>query len=172
MEHLGRGTVTLLIALLLSACTGARVISPFGALTGSEGYPRVDGPHNGIDVAGLVGTPVLAVAEGTIVMALEEARACGTMVRIRHLPFNYESTYCHLSEITMRDGAVRRGDMIGRIGTTGRRPGPGYEHVHLNMKDPSRSDIDPEKVIVGCFDPKQTYPADRFVATYPVPCKN
>jgi murein DD-endopeptidase MepM/ murein hydrolase activator NlpD len=107
-----------------------------------------------------------------IVITLEEAGSCGTMVRIRHSPFDYESTYCHLSEITMGEGAVRRGDMIGRIGTTGRRPGPGYEHVHLRMKDASRSDIDPEKVIVGCFDPKRPYPKEQFVETYPVPCKN
>jgi murein DD-endopeptidase MepM/ murein hydrolase activator NlpD len=68
-------------ALLLAGCfSGPRILSSFGDAKGPEGYFRRDGPHKGIDVAGMIGSPVLAVADGNIVMASEGTDSYGTML--------------------------------------------------------------------------------------------
>jgi murein DD-endopeptidase MepM/ murein hydrolase activator NlpD len=161
-----------LLILLLPGCTGARVISDFGSLYGPEGYPRIDGPHNGIDVAGVVGAPVLAIADGIVVIANEDAyNSCGTMVRIRHRS-GYSSTYCHLLDITVAsDSKVKRGDTIGHLGTSGRRAGLGFEHVHLSITQ-NGSHVDPAKIQEGCFEPGKVHQADHLGFTFPVQCKD
>jgi hypothetical protein len=74
----------------------------------------------------------------------------------------YQSTrYCHLSEQTVAQGArVRRGDVIGRIGTTGwnRQPNTatGFRARALGAADREY----------------ESYPTERLVLTYPVRCKN
>jgi murein DD-endopeptidase MepM/ murein hydrolase activator NlpD len=171
MNATGRALM-LTVTLFLAGCFGgARIISSFGDFRGPEGYPRSDGPHNGIDVAGMVGTPVLAVADGSISYAGENDGACGTIVVLRH-SFGYESVYCHLSDFTKSQGEVTRGEVIGHIGTSGRRPGGGFEHVHLGLRSLDRQYVDPEKVTDGCFEPGKNYPTDRLVLTFPVQCKN
>jgi murein DD-endopeptidase MepM/ murein hydrolase activator NlpD len=73
--------VMLKTALLLAGCfSGPRILSSFGDAKGPEGYFRRDGPHKGIDVAGMIGSPVLAVADGNIVMASEGTDSYGTML--------------------------------------------------------------------------------------------
>jgi murein DD-endopeptidase MepM/ murein hydrolase activator NlpD len=57
------GSALLIFVAVLSGCAGGpRIISAFGDLRGPEGFPRVDGPHAGVDIAGSVGEPVLAGA--------------------------------------------------------------------------------------------------------------
>ena len=164
--------VTLTAALLMSAgCFGgARIISSFGDSRGPEGYPRTDGPHNGIDVAGLVGQPVLAAADGVIGLAKEDHGSCGTIVLIHHAG-PYHTVYCHLQDITKSSGSVSRGEVIGHLGTTGMKAGRGFEHVHLILRE-NGVPIDPMTKMVGCFDPQKTYSTDHLVLTYPVACKN
>lgn len=171
------GTVRALMltaTLLLAGCfSGPRIISSFGDAKGAEGYFRRDGPHKGIDVAGMVGSPVLAVADGNIVMAEEGSDSCGTIVVIRHSSFGYDSIYCHLQDFTKSFGSVERGEVIGHVGTSGQRPGDGFEHVHLGIRDNNREMVDPDKLMSGCFEPsKTTYPSEGRVFTYPVPCRN
>ncbi len=163
--------VTLTAALLMSAgCSGgAHIISPFGSGYGAEGYPRVDGPHNGIDVAGMVGEPVLAAADGSISFAQEKFGNCGTVVMIRH-DDGFQTMYCHLRDFVKDSGAVRRGEVIGHLGTTGRAPGRGYEHVHFSLKSYGTF-IDPMTKISGCFEAGKVYP-EQLTLTYPVQCKN
>lgn len=112
-------------ALLLAGCfSGPRILSSFGDAKGPEGYFRRDGPHKGIDVAGMIGSPVLAVADGNIVMASEGTDSYGTIVVIRHYSFGYDSIYCHLRDFTKSFGeAVKRGELIGHVGKTGQRAG-------------------------------------------------
>lgn len=171
MNETGRA-LALAGSLLLAGCFGgARIISSFGDSRGPEGYPRSDGPHQGIDVAGMVGTRVLAVADGFISYAGENDGACGTIVVVRH-SFGYESVYCHLSDFAKSQGEVTRGEVIGHLGTSGQRPGVGFEHVHLGLRSLDRQYVDPEKITDGCFEPGKKYPTDRRVLTFPVPRKN
>lgn len=178
------GLGLILLALLLSACaSGARVLSGFGDLRDGEGKPR-GRPHSGVDVWGNRGDPVLAGASGDVVSIGDEPSGlsyptCGKYVVIQHDVPNAliapRTTYCHFSSISVKLGDfVKRGDRIGTIGTTGWRSQPtttGYEHVHWELMT-GRGMVDPLPLTVGCFDPKQAYPTDRLVLTYPVECKN
>ena len=161
--------IAALVLVLLSADAGAqpRILSPFGATTGPEGYPRREGPHQGIDLAAAVGTPVIAPADGTVNRLIRD-NLCGNGLVVSHgAP---ATVYCHLSEISVRAGQpVRRGDALGRTGTTGLSPGAGFEHLHFELRDgPTR--LDPLPFLVGCFTASKSFPADRLVLTYPLPC--
>ncbi|HTT76285.1 MAG TPA: peptidoglycan DD-metalloendopeptidase family protein [Candidatus Binataceae bacterium] len=89
-------------------------------------------PHYGIDLVARYGTPVKAVADGRI----EEAGWCGGLgrcVRIQH-EGGLVSIYGHLSEITggLEPGdAVKVGQVIGRLGTSGLSTGP---HLHFGLE--------------------------------------
>lgn len=147
-----------------------RILSGFGDWLGGEGYPRAEGLHRGLDVAGSRGTPVLAAADGRIVVATDNGDACGLIVVIDHRPHGYRTIYCHLSELSVKRGEdVKRGQPIGVIGMTGQRAWPRYEHVHWELRTGDRHE-DPVPRTTGCFDATRQYPADRLVLTYPVKC--
>jgi|GEM_PF-932878 len=87
--------------------------------------------HNGVDLAAPTGTPVHAVADGTVEMA-DWKNGLGRYVSIRHDDV-FESGYGHLSRISssLRPGSrVRQGQVIGYVGTTGMSTGP---HLHYVM---------------------------------------
>jgi len=80
-------------------------------------------PHTGADYATPVGTPVLAAADGTVVVA-KEMFFEGNAVFIDHGD-GLISMYFHLSEIKVQAGQeVKKGDALGRVGSTGRATGP------------------------------------------------
>jgi murein DD-endopeptidase MepM/ murein hydrolase activator NlpD len=80
-------------------------------------------PHMGIDYATPVGSPVLAVAEGTVVLA-EDMFYEGNAVFINH-GNGLISMYFHLADISVKPGdEVTRGHVLGRVGSTGRATGP------------------------------------------------
>lgn len=88
-------------------------------------------PHYGVDFAAPTGTPVRAVAAGKVEMASWHGGK-GRYVEIRHDSV-YESGYAHLSRIApgVRPGAaVRKGQVIGYVGSTGLATGP---HLHFEM---------------------------------------
>ena len=90
-------------------------------------------PHLGVDYGAPAGTPVIAVANGTVVSA-ERSGGSGNMVRLRHTN-GYETHYLHLSSFAkdMRRGArVVQGQMIGRVGSTGLSTGP---HLDFRMRN-------------------------------------
>lgn len=92
---------------------------------------RVSRPHLGVDFAAPVGTPVRAVASGSVAQS-GWAGQLGQCVRVGH-PKALESTYAHLSRIAagVREGAaVERGQVIGYVGSTGLATGP---HLHFAM---------------------------------------
>ena len=86
-------------------------------------------PHLGVDYGAPTGTPVVAVATGTVVSA-GRSRASGNMVRLRHTN-GYETYYLHLSAFAsgVRRGArVFQGQTIGRVGATGLATGPHLDY--------------------------------------------
>lgn len=163
-----------LVGVLTAPSEGPpRILAAFGDWLGGEGYPHV-GAHRGIDLSGPVGTDVLAAADGRVVVARDNRDLCGPIVGIVHEPEGYRTVYCHFSEIVVRPGdVVRRGQRIGSLGTTGQRSFPGYEHVHLEIqRSADINDLeDPMRRMAGCFDAAASYPTDRLVLTYPLPCR-
>ena len=163
-----------LVGVLTAPATGPpHILAAFGDWLGSEGYP-LPGPHRGIDLAGRIGTEVLAAADGRVVVARDNADVCGLIVGIVHEPDGYRTVYCHFEKIVVNTGdVVRRGQRIGSLGTTGQRAFPGYEHVHLEIqRSADINDLeDPMRRMAGCFDAAASYPTDRLVLTYPLPCR-
>ncbi|MDO6408631.1 murein DD-endopeptidase MepM [Pantoea phytobeneficialis] len=86
-------------------------------------------PHRGVDFALPIGTPVLAVGDGEVVVA-KNGGAAGNYVAIRH-GRQYMTRYMHLSKVLVKPGQkVKRGDRIALSGNTGRSTGP---HLHYEI---------------------------------------
>jgi murein DD-endopeptidase MepM/ murein hydrolase activator NlpD len=85
--------------------------------------------HAGLDFAAPVGTPILAAAGG-VVSAAEVNAAFGNMVVIDH-GNGLQTLYAHASRLDVRAGEiVRKGQQIGRVGSTGRSTG---SHLHFEV---------------------------------------
>ncbi|AKH89388.1 murein DD-endopeptidase MepM [Edwardsiella tarda] len=86
-------------------------------------------PHKGVDFAMPVGTPVLAVGDGEVVIA-KRSGAAGNYVVIRH-GRQYTTRFMHLKTILVKPGQkVKRGDRVALSGNTGRSTGP---HLHYEF---------------------------------------
>lgn len=85
--------------------------------------------HYGTDLAANTGTPITAFADGTIV-AQGDSDSFGKYVMIDH-PDGYRTLYAHCSELCMNCGAVKRGDIIALVGSTGAATGP---HLHFELE--------------------------------------
>lgn len=84
--------------------------------------------HTGVDISAGVGTPVHASADGIVAFA-EWSGAYGKLIVIRHGEF--QTYYAHLSRVGVVDGQqVRRGEIIGATGATGRVTSP---HLHYEV---------------------------------------
>jgi murein DD-endopeptidase MepM/ murein hydrolase activator NlpD len=95
-------------------------------------------PHSGVDISSPLGAPVRACNSGRVVLA-NDLYYAGKTVVIDH-GLGVFTLYCHFSKIIARRGEmVRKGDIIGEIGATGRVTGP---HLHWGVKV-SGSRIDP-----------------------------
>ena len=98
---------------------------------GSERYINgvYHGFHKGVDFAAPRGTPVKAVLSGEVIFA-GWMPLTGNTVVIDH-GWGLMSLYAHLSEVDVKRGQlVRRGEVIGKVGSTGRSTGP---HLHLGV---------------------------------------
>ncbi len=96
-------------------------------------------PHSGMDIAAKINTDVLAVADGEVLLA-ENFYLPGNMVAINH-GSGLITLYAHLNKITVKAGdAVKAGDLIGLVGSTGRVTGP---HLHWAVKL-NQASINPE----------------------------
>ncbi|WP_413739390.1 murein DD-endopeptidase MepM [Sodalis sp. RH14] len=86
-------------------------------------------PHRGVDFAMPVGTPVLAVGDGEVVVS-KNGDGAGNYVAIRH-GRQYTTRYMHLKKLLVKPGQkVKRGDRIALSGNTGRSTGP---HLHYEI---------------------------------------
>ncbi|QMU68880.1 peptidoglycan DD-metalloendopeptidase family protein [Streptacidiphilus sp. P02-A3a] len=125
--------------------TGAVVAPVGGRVTVSEAYgtpgPWLAGHHTGVDLAVAVGTPVHAVAAGTVVFA-SWGGDYGNLVKIRHADGDY-TLYAHLSRFDVRVGqTVGAGTTVGWSGATGNVTGP-HLHFEVDTTEQYGSDIDP-----------------------------
>jgi len=87
--------------------------------------------HTGIDFTAPIGTPLYATGDGVVERIKGKMSGYGKVVIINH-GYGYESLYAHMSKIIVRPGEkVKRGQVIGYVGNTGRSTGP---HVHYEIK--------------------------------------
>lgn len=107
---------------------GVRLTSDYGM----RWHPVLGGrrEHKGVDLAGPVGTPVRATADGVVGRA-DWYSSYGLFIALEH-GGDIETRYGHLSRLNVAAGQeVHKGDIIGYIGTTGRSTGP---HLHYEVR--------------------------------------
>lgn len=99
-----------------------RISGVYGSQRILNGEPRR--PHYGVDIAAPTGTDIVAPASGVITLAHDDMFYSGGTLLIDH-GLGVSSTYLHLSEILVSEGDnVSQGDVIARVGATGRATGP------------------------------------------------
>ncbi len=115
--------------LMRTPINGARLSSGFGMRKHPVlGYSKA---HRGVDFAAASGTPIMAAGSGIVEYAGWNG-SYGRYVRIRHNG-TYKTAYAHLSRISkgLSPGSrVSQGDVIGRVGSSGRSTGP---HLHYEI---------------------------------------
>jgi murein DD-endopeptidase MepM/ murein hydrolase activator NlpD len=95
--------------------------------------------HTGQDFAAPTGTPVHALADGTVIFASYDG-AYGNKIAIQHAG-GLVTWYAHLSAFEIKLGAkVAAGQLIGRVGSTGNTTGP---HLHLEIRPTADVPVDP-----------------------------
>ncbi|MBD3583366.1 peptidoglycan DD-metalloendopeptidase family protein [Flavobacterium selenitireducens] len=104
------------------------VASGFGYRT--DPFTKVRKFHAGMDFSAKSGTPIFATGDGVVQRADNTASGYGNHIVIRH-GYGYETLYGHLSKYKVRAGQrVKRGDIIGFVGSTGRSEAP---HLHYEV---------------------------------------
>ncbi len=92
--------------------------------------------HAGIDLSGPVGTPIYATADGVVTAAGWNSGGYGNLVKLDH-GRGIETRYGHLSSMVIQPGQrVTRGQLIGRMGSTGRSTG---SHLHYEVRIDDRA---------------------------------
>ncbi len=105
-----------------------QMASGFGYRT--DPFTKVRKFHEGMDFSAKTGTPIYATGDGVVARADNTASGYGNHIVIRH-GYGYETLYGHLSRYNCRAGqSVKRGDVIGYVGSTGRSEAP---HLHYEV---------------------------------------
>jgi len=105
------------------------IASPFGRRV--DPYTHRWKLHEGVDIAGRFGTPVVASADGAVASVDRDPAGYGRFVLLNH-GATVETLYGHLAQVIVQPGAaVRRGDVIAYMGSSGRSTGP---HVHYEVR--------------------------------------
>ncbi|HEX8364089.1 MAG TPA: M23 family metallopeptidase [Allosphingosinicella sp.] len=114
--------------------TGVNFTSGFGVR--SDPFRGSAAMHGGIDLAGPIGTPVYATADGIVGRAEWNSGGYGNLVEINHGQ-GIQTRYGHLSRLVARPGQrVRRGELVGLMGSTGRSTG---SHLHYEVRIDGRA---------------------------------
>lgn len=96
----------------------------------SDPFTKIRKFHAGMDFSARTGTPIYATGDGVVVAADNKMSGYGNRIVIRH-GFGYETLYGHMSKFKARAGQkVKRGDVIGYVGSTGRSEAP---HLHYEV---------------------------------------
>jgi murein DD-endopeptidase MepM/ murein hydrolase activator NlpD len=107
--------------------------------------------HAGLDFAAPQGTPVYATADGIVKLAGNTGDGYGNHVIINH-GYGYQTLYGHLFRIKARVGQkVKRGEVIGWVGSTGKSTGP---HLHYEVHKNGRP-LDPIYFFYNDLTPEQ-----------------
>jgi len=104
-----------------------------GATVGNRIHPyyKTVRMHTGIDFVAVLGTDVLAPADGVVVELTRSSRGSGNSIAIEH-DSGYTTVYAHLQDILVRKGQkVSRGSIIARVGNSGLSWAP---HLHYEIR--------------------------------------
>lgn len=124
------------IAFLSNPTQGGSITSYFG--------PRWGSTHSGMDIAKNMGDPVYAAFDGEVKESQYQGNY-GNKILLLH-EGNIETIYGHLSKYEVKAGdKVSRGQLIGRVGSTGRSTGP---HLHFEVRV-NGSPVDPRKYLIN-----------------------
>jgi murein DD-endopeptidase MepM/ murein hydrolase activator NlpD len=105
-----------------------RMASGFGYRT--DPFTKAQKMHEGMDFSASIGTPIYATGDGVVEQADNTASGYGNHIVIRH-GYGYKTLYGHLSKYNCKAGQqVKRGNVIGYVGSTGRSEGP---HLHYEV---------------------------------------
>jgi len=105
-----------------------RMASGFGYR--NDPFTKIRKFHYGMDFTAKTGTPIFATGDGTVIKADNSLSGYGNLIIINH-GFGYKSFYAHMSKFKARNGQkVKRGDIIGYVGSTGRSEAP---HLHYEV---------------------------------------
>ncbi len=117
----------------------------------SDPFTKARKKHFGMDFTAPRGTPIYATGDGKVVRADQRSSGFGKHIRIDH-GFGYISLYAHMSKYNVRRGQrVKRGDLIGFVGNTGRSQAP---HLHYEISKNGRK-INPINFYYGNLSPEE-----------------
>lgn len=119
--------------------------------------------HKGVDYTAPTGTPVLAVADGTVETAEYQNNGYGNLIVIKHHG-TYSSAYGHLSHFAAglrKDTRVRQGDTIGYVGQTGLATGP-HLHYEFRVND---EQVDPLTLALPTSTPLEDSQKRRYMSS-------
>ncbi|MEE4215523.1 MAG: peptidoglycan DD-metalloendopeptidase family protein [Bacteroidales bacterium] len=120
---------------------------------------RIRRPHHGVDYAAPVGTPVMAIGDGRVIMR-EYQSGSGRIVKIRHNSV-YTTAYMHLSSYGKGISVgsyVKQGDIIGYVGSSGLSTGPHLDFRFYKNGYP----VDPLRVEAPPVEPVSEENKERF----------
>jgi murein DD-endopeptidase MepM/ murein hydrolase activator NlpD len=126
-----------------------RVASGFGYRI--DPVYKIPKMHAGLDFTANTGTPIYATADGTVKESNFNTGGYGNHVVINH-GFGYETLYAHMVRIKAKRGqSVKRGEVIGWVGNTGKSTGP---HLHYEVHK-NGSPLDPVYFFYNDLTPEQ-----------------
>ncbi len=190
----------IMLLLVLTGCANM-FIQPYGYVSSDAELDRMDAKtvfipenapsishhnHEGIDIIGKRGTPIIAAASGVVLSSFYRP-LFGNRILINHGKDKNAhfilSRYVHLDKRLVKKGdKVIQGQQIGTMGSTGLLAG-GFPHLHFEIRTGVNPDLSSSKPlnphgfwmqgvgIVTCFDASKQWPDKQFRTTYPVPCK-
>lgn len=127
--EIGNGTTSGMAGgIVLGLPVEGYLTSDFGnrsdPFTGKPAY------HNGLDIGAKYGTPIIAAAEGKVIQASDKKNGYGKCVIIEHAS-GFRTMYAHASSLNVKVGQyVKAGQVIAKVGSTGRSTGP---HLHFSV---------------------------------------
>lgn len=99
----------------------------------ADPFTKIRKFHAGMDFSAKTGTPIFATGDGVVERADNSMSGYGNLIILNH-GFGYKTYYAHLSKYNVKKGQkVKRGDIIGYVGSTGRSEAPHLHYeVHVN----------------------------------------
>ncbi len=117
----------------------------------SDPFTKARKMHKGMDFTSPRGTPIYATGNGKVIRADNRSTGFGKHVRIDH-GFGYVTLYAHMSKYNVKKGQkVKRGDLIGYVGSTGRSQAP---HLHYEVRY-NKNAVNPINFYYGDLSPEE-----------------
>jgi len=134
----------------------------------SQGFRKYK--HEGIDIAGPSGTPIMAAAAGTVIKAGWDEWGLGNAIEIKHLDGSV-TVYGHNSRLLISKGQeVQQGQIIAEMGSTGNSSG---SHLHFEIYPNGKFATDPQRLLASSIasntPPSQISAAGGYQTNKPKP---